>query len=62
MHCYAPNFKEIEEANWFGPVQLPIHLPPHPAPPPPAPPTPPPPPKFFFFFTFGFFVKKILLL
>ena len=20
MHCYAPNFEELEGANWFGPV------------------------------------------
>ena len=22
MHCYAPNFEEVEGANWFGPVCL----------------------------------------
>ena len=28
MHCYSPNFKEVEGANWFGPVCLSVHLPP----------------------------------
>ena len=27
MHCYAPNFEEVEGANWFGPVHLSINLP-----------------------------------
>ena len=27
MHCYVPNFEEVEEANWFGPVSLSVHLP-----------------------------------
>ena len=27
MHCYAPSFKEVEVANWFGPVRPSIHLP-----------------------------------
>ena len=40
MHCYAPNFKEVEGANWFGPVRLSIPL----FPPTPLPPSPPPPP------------------
>ena len=68
MHCYAPNFKEFEGANWFGPVRLSIHLPPyapHPNPPPKIhllelPPHPLPQPKIiFFYFKFGFIVKKI---
>ena len=42
MHCYAPNFKEVEGANWFGPVHLSIHLP---LPPPPLTPPPHPPKK-----------------
>ena len=29
MHCYAPNFEEVEGANWFGPVRLSVHLPSH---------------------------------
>ena len=41
MHCYAPNFEEVEGANWFGPVRPFI--------------PPPPPPNFFF--RFAFFVK-----
>ena len=70
MHCYAPNFEEVEGANWFGPVRLSINLPP--------PPTqkkkkkkkkrfgflvkkiqllhPPPPPTQNFYFRFGFLV------
>ena len=20
MHCYAPNFEEVEGANWYGPI------------------------------------------
>ena len=36
MHCYAPNFEELEEANWFGPVSLSVH--------------PSIPPKKFLFF------------
>ena len=33
MHCYTPNFEEIEKANLFGPVRLPVHIhPPHPPP------------------------------
>ena len=27
MHCYAPNFEEVEGANWCGPVRLCVHLP-----------------------------------
>ena len=43
MHCYAPNFEEVEGENWFGPVRLSIHLP---LPRPPSTrPTPPPPQK-----------------
>ena len=35
MHCCAPNFEEVEGANWFGPVRLSIHLHlPQPFPPP----------------------------
>ena len=30
MHCYAPNFEEVEGANWFGPVRLSINLTPTP--------------------------------
>ena len=44
MHCYAPNFEEVEGANWFGTVSLSIHLP-RPTPSNPPPPPPPPPPK-----------------
>ena len=55
MHCYAPNFEEVEGPNWFGPVRLSVHLLPFPHTPPPpkkkkftysspAPPAPPPPP------------------
>ena len=37
MHCYAPSFKEVERAYWFGPVRLSIDLPPSPHHPPPPP-------------------------
>ena len=50
MHCYAPNFEEVEGANLFGPVRLSIHLPL------PSPPSSLPPKKNYF--KFGFFVKK----
>ena len=45
MHCYAPNFEEVEGANWFGPVRLFSHLPAPPPTPPNTFPAPPPPPK-----------------
>ena len=35
MHCYVPNLKEVEGANWFGPVSLSVHLPITPPRPPP---------------------------
>ena len=54
IHCYAPNFKEVEGTNWFGTVRLSVHLPLlFPSPPP-----PPPPKKKNFFFRFEFIVKK----
>ena len=48
MHCYVPNFEEVEGVNWFGPVRLSVHL-------------PPPQKKMFFLnFRFGFLVKNNL--
>ena len=57
MHCYAPKFKEVEGANWFGPYRLSIHLPlpPHPRS---CPTHPPPKKKNSLDLDFGFFVKK----
>ena len=47
MHRYAPNFEEVEGANWFGHVRLSIHLP------------SPPPPPIFLGIKFEFFVNNI---
>ena len=50
MHCYAPNFEELEEANWFGPISLSVYFSPT-----------SPPPKKVFFFRFGVFVNHFPL-
>ena len=62
MHCYAPNFEEVEGANWFEPVRLLFHQPPtapHIPSRRPVPPPPPPPPNYFF--RFGFFGLNTIL-
>ena len=51
MHCYAPNFEEVEGANWFGRVRLSIQQPLllNPLTPPPPPPPHEPNQKYMFF-------------